>query len=337
MKNVILVDCKADELDDFKKGIEDETKEEWIIQSYISNGIRANLWKKMKRYIIYFYAPFKAFLKRKNYKNIIGWQQFYALIFCWFCMIFHVKKSFNVYIVNFTYKSKKGIIGKIYYKFMKKIVNSKYCDYIFVPSKQYIDYCEKELNVNKSKFVVLPFGVPDLYPKYKMYSIENNYAMAIGRSNRDFDWLIKNWNGIDYPLYIISDTYDVKDNLSSNIKLITDVSGEKQFEYFANCNIVILPIKDPNICSGDTVLLTGMCFEKNVIVTSPSTLAEMYIEDGGNGFLIDKNSGNLKELIKKILASHDTIGKKARESFIKNFSRYNMGINIGKKIIRNIK
>ena len=123
MKNVILTDSTKVELADLKKGIEDSTKDTWEIESYISNWGRTSLWKKIKRILVYFYAPLKVFFCRKKYENIIGWQQFYTLIYCFYCRIFHVKKRNNVYVLNFTYKKKNGIIGKIYYRFMKYRIN----------------------------------------------------------------------------------------------------------------------------------------------------------------------------------------------------------------------
>lgn len=332
MKNVILTDSTNEELVDLKKGIEDSTKDKWEIKSYISNWGRTSLWKKIKRILVYFYASLKVFFCRKKYKNIIGWQQFYTLIYCFYCRIFHVKKINNVYVVNFTYKEKNGIIGKIYYKFMKYILTSKYIDYLYVPSINYIKECAKKFNIEESKFKTLPFGIPDLYDKYKNKTIKEDFVLSIGRSNRDYDWLIKQWNEIKYPLYIISDTYKPSIKVPTNVTIIDNISGDNQYPYIISSKALILPIKVNNICSGDTVLLTAMSFKKNVIVTKNSTLAEMYIENGKDGFIVDKNSKELKNIIEKITNNKINLGHKARNKFIDNYSRYKMGNSIGKTI-----
>lgn len=292
MKNVILTDGEIDELIDFKKGIQEETKLSWIIESTISNWGRTNFWLKIKRYLVYFYVPFKVFLHRKDYNMIIGWQQFYALILAFYCRFFNVKKDFFIYVINFTYKDKKGILGKIYFRFMKYILQSKYIDRIYVLSIEYIDFCVKKLNIKKEKFCVVPFGVPDLYRKYKPLKETNEYILAIGRSNRDYDWLINEWSEINIKLYIISDEYKPVINIPNNVKIINNISGEEQYPYILGCKLLILPIKDSNICSGDTVLLTAMSFKKTVIITTPSTLAEMYIKDRINGLLVKKHMEN---------------------------------------------
>lgn len=333
MNNIILADCLEEELTDLKEGLEDSTKQNWKIYSTISNWGRTSLWKKIKRYLVYFLAPIKVFLKRKEFSKIIGWQQFYALIFAFYCNIFKVKKNFNLYVVNFTYKEKNGFVGKIYYKFMKNTINSKYIDLLYVPSKDYIDMCSRILDVSKEKFVVLPFGIPDQYNKYKNDYIKGNYYLSIGRSNRDYDWLIKEWKNIKETLYIVSDNYKPNFSVPNNIKIIDNVFGNMQYPYIMGCKALIIPIDIENICSGDTVLLTAISFKKIVIVTEKSTLAEMYVNNGEDGFVVSKNKGELTKLINLINHDNLKVGNKAREKYLNNYSRKIMGINIGKSIM----
>ena len=330
-RNVILADCIPEEIEDFREGLEKSTGLKWEVVSKVSNWGRTSRWMEIKRYFTYFFVPFAIFIHRKEYDNIVGWQQFYSLIFCFFCRLFHVKKKFKVYAINYTYKKKEGFVGKIYYHFMKYIITSQYLDKAMVPSKNYVEICSKQFDIDKDKFAVLCFGVRDIYSNYKNIVIED-IALSIGRSNRDYDWLIKEWKEIDYPLIIISDTYKVPKELPSNIRIIDSVSGEEQYPYIMKSNIIILPIDEPSICSGDTVLLTSMSFKKCVIVTTPSTLAEMYVKDGENGFIVKKESGELKKCIEKAIRNND-IARKARDSYLNNYSRWKMGSTTGDIIV----
>ncbi|OLA09383.1 MAG: hypothetical protein BHW12_04245 [Coprobacillus sp. 28_7] len=61
--------------------------------------------------LMYFYITFLYFLKRDQYDYILGWQQFYALVFCFWCRIFRTKKKNKVVVINFTYKQKSGFSG----------------------------------------------------------------------------------------------------------------------------------------------------------------------------------------------------------------------------------
>jgi len=155
---------------------------------------------------------------------------------------------------------------------------------------------------------------------------KEGYALAIGRSNRDYDYLIRTWEQIDYNLVIISDEY-IRSDLPDNITLINDVSGDAQYPWIANCNFMIIPIKDTSICSGDTVLLTAMSLEKTIFVTSPSTLAEMYVENGVNAIFISKDEEESRKTLQKYINNGmaNDIGILARKTFLEKYSRYAMG------------
>ena len=62
-----------------------------------------------------------------------------------------------------------------------------------------------------------------------------------------------------------------------------------------------------------------------VIITTPSTLAEMYIKDRINGLLVKKTHGELKKLVDMVEKENVNLGELARLSYKKNFSRFVMG------------
>ena len=92
-------------------------------------------------------------------------------------------------------------------------------------------------------------------------------------------------------------------------------------------------------CSGDTVLLKGMSFYKTVIVTIPSTLAEMYIENGVDGICLEKSKEKFKKGLIELIDNKKElykIGHNARKTFEEKYSRYKMGIDIGRLINNSI-
>ena len=165
-----------------------------------------------------------------------------------------------------------------------------------------------------------------------------NYSLSIGRSNRDFDFLVKVWsqpclkNNI---LVIASDTWKPNQDLPSNIIYRNDIKYKESFAWIKYSQICITPIDDINLCSGDTVLLTGMMFARPVVITKPSTLAEMYVEDGVNGVCIEKNTEKAALIISNLLnddEKRETLGNNARKCFLDKFSRKSMGIQLCKNI-----
>lgn len=329
-KNIILADCESEELQDFLEGLYLASERKYDICSKLCNQGRSE-WNNVKRYLIYTMYPIHFVMNRSKYDVIVAWQQFFAIFYAFYSRLFHLKKCNTLITVNFTYKPKNGVLGKIYSKFMHYSVSNEYMDYIHVPSNNYAALCSKEFGIDRKKFIVTPFGLPDSYEQWKNSIVkEKDYTLAIGRSNRDYDFLIEAWKKMPPTerLIIICDTYLCKDKPSENIIIKNDVTGDAQFPYIVNCKMMVIPIKDGSICSGDTVLLKAMSYGKPVAVTVPSTLGEMYIEDGVNGILIKKNFEEFTSKVGKILKSAEVqkmFSQNARESYEACYSRKAMG------------
>lgn len=330
--NIILADCCPEEVATFAEGCNSIANNPFKILSSISNWGHGGFIPNLRRYTTYFTFPFKIFLNRDKYNVILGWQQFYAINFALFCRLFHVRKRNVVIAANFTYKRKKGFIGKLYRAYMKFSCDNKYVDYFHVPSHNYVSVCCKELKIDESKFIVTRFGIPDTYEDMKNMKVPiDNYSLSIGRSNRDFDFLVNVWKQDclkDKILVIASDTWKPSTSLPENILYRNDIKYEESFAWINCCNLCITSIDDGSICSGDTVLLTGMMFAKPVVVTTPSTLAEMYVTDNENGMCISKDIKEAARKISNLLENKAEIlrlGNVARKSFVSNYSRYSMG------------
>lgn len=338
--NIILSDCTPEEIETFTEGCNTIFADsKFKIISSISNGSHKGVVKNFLRYLKYFTFPFVVFLNRKKYNVILGWQQFYAINFALFCRIFNVKKTNTIIIGNYTYKAKKGLIGGFYYKYMKYSCSNKYIDYIHVPSFNYAERNSRELNIPINKFIIQQFGIADMSD-----SIDNikapmeNYSLSIGRSNRDFDFLVKVWSQPcmeNHVLVIASDTWKPSNNLPRNVIYRNDIKYKESFVWIKHSKVCITPIDDINLCSGDTVLLTGMMFAKPVVITKPSTLSEMYVEDGINGICVEKNIEKAALIISDLLNDDErrkTLGSNARKCFLDKFSRKSMGVQLCSKI-----
>lgn len=327
--NIVIADGPAEEMEPFINEINKSKQDGFILKIHRADWQRINKWSETRRYFKYFAVPFEYFFRRKKYSVIVGWQQFYALIYCFYCSLFHVRKQNTVVAWNYTYKKKKGKFEKIYQWFMAKCMDPEYLDYIHVPSIENAELVSREFSFPRDRIIVTPFGVKDEYEKYHSCRCPegvkaDGYFLAIGRSNRDYDFLIRAWHEMDFPLIIISDIYKRK-TAHNNITIRNDISGEAQYPWIANCRGVIIPIADSTICSGDTVLLHAMSLKKIVVVTAPSTLAEMYVKDKKNGLAVTKDIREFRIMIQEILkGKYDHITENARESFLRNFSRENM-------------
>lgn len=337
-KNIILADCSPDEVQSFLEGLNSVSDIKFEIIYSISNWGRSGKLSNLSRYLKYFSFPFIVFKDIHKYGTILGWQQFYTINIAFYSRLFHIKKSNILGALNFTYKRKSGFVGKLYYWYMKYSCN-EYIDYYHVPSNLYADRVSKELGIKRNKFIVTCFGTPDVVSRHvNEVAPISNYSLAIGRSNRDFDFLLDVWlepSLAPYKLVIAADSWKPLKNLPKNVIHKTDITPEDSFKWIKCCNMNITPIADGNIASGDTVLLNGMMFAVPTVITEPSTLAEMYIKNGVNGVCLPKDIKKASEILSNLLSDKEELrrlGEAARNNYEEHYTRYQMAIQLGKEM-----
>lgn len=87
-KNVILVDFDVPCKWNFYEGLCETSQLNWEIKKCINNKNRIGKFSNLIRYIDYFSFSLYIFIRRKQYSNVIAWQQFYGLIFAFFASYF---------------------------------------------------------------------------------------------------------------------------------------------------------------------------------------------------------------------------------------------------------
>lgn len=333
-ENIILTDNSVEEMQQFKEGLEETSKIKFETHVMNANKGRTKKIDNIIRYIKYYIFPLKLFFNRKKVKRVVAWQQFYGLIYAFYCRLFKVKKCNYLYINVFIYREKKGLIGKIYYKFMKYIVTSDYIDKMSTTSKSECELYSKIFGVNVNKFVFTPFGVNSIEEKVRDIKCDENekFILALGRSNRDWNFLIDTLKNSEYKLKIICDELKVKEKYK-NIEIINNVCGQKSYEYIKKAFCVIIPIKNPEISAGQTVLLNSMQLKKPIIVTESRGLTDDYIVNGKTGFIIKKDKNELINVLKELYTSkelYNEIANNAYNIYKEKYSIKALGKIVGK-------
>ena len=322
-KNVILCDCNPPEKWSFQNGVVESSKMAWERIEKVNNNQKGR-FAGIKRYIRYFTFSFHSFCNRKKYKNIIAWQQFYGLIYAFFCRLFHVKKVNNLFIMIFIYIPKKGFKGKIYKKFMRYMVTSKYIDKIIVFSSTEAKRYSEELDVDENKFVFLPFG-DDVIESNTKVELEDGFIFTSGYSNRDYDFLIDTLSGTSYVTRIYGKTNYCNDNIIMSDEYI----GPKLDSMLKKCKLVVVPLKE-NRESGQFTILHAMQAGIPVIATDTDCMKD-YIQDGVNGFLCPNNKEKWLEKI-NLLYSDEELYKKLSDNCKRIYAEKHTLIALGKNV-----
>lgn len=274
----------------------------------------------MERYLAYFKIGFRMFLDRKNIQNIISLQQFYGIIFAFFCRLFRVKKVTKVGVVSFIYKPKKSFYGNMYFYFINYCVNSKYIDKLYVHSTKEVEFYTDIFGLSTSKIEYLPLGIVEIECNN---SQTEDFFLSAGNSNRDFDFLVNNWNQ-NRKLLIISGEYPTFNK--DSIKSIGYSS--KYIEYLSKCYAVIISLDTNEMSAGQLVILQSYMFGKPVICTKTDGICDYLVN--GAAISIDKDGNELDSAIKTLLNKniYDVYSTNCKRIFREKFTLTSMGKSI---------
>lgn len=219
---------------------------------------------------------------------------------------------------------------------MKYIVNSKYIDKIICHSANEIEYYNDIFHPTQcGKFQYVKLGYEDIGTNYK--NMKKEYIVAVGRSNRDYEFLIKALRNTSYELYIICD--NMKEcTKQNNIHVLRNCYGDEMINFMTQ-SFCVVPLKDANMSDGQLVILQVLSLGKPIVVTSSKGI-EDYIENGKNGLVIEKTPQDLYDALNQLKDEkiYNGISLNARKSFEKEFSKKQEFKNLGeivRKYVRN--
>lgn len=293
---------------------------------------------KIRRIIGWIVFPIKLFCRRKNYEIIVSWQQMFGLFFAFYCRLFRVKKRTKLYIMTFIYKPKKEYVGGMYHKFMTYIVQSKYIDKLIVFSKNEIEYYTKIFGIPEDKFFFTPLTISwEKEPKYDESLRKQKYVFSTGRSNRDYNKLIRVFGEVKYSLHIACDTLDSKLS-STNVRIFTDMFRDDMRHHMYNAHCIAISLDNPNVSSGQLVFLQAMQMKKPIVCTRCPSV-EDYLLDGYNALLVNSDE-EWKEAIERLYNDfelYETLSANAYKEYIEKYSAEGKAKSIGLMIKEDLK
>jgi len=234
----------------------------------------------------YLYIGIKAFLKRKDYDIVMGWQQVGGLAYGFFKRI-----SGSLYpklvIMKFTYPTRKNpLIRQFRFSFVRFVLKS--ADALWCHSSREVETRRIMFDLPKSKVKTVPMvltDISDYATAMPISSSEGSYILSVG-NERDYGLLSRVAEIIHYPFKIVCQPYNVKNIAFPGHVEVIHAYGETVMRLFQNARLVVIPIKDPTRPGGEGVMLESFSFGKAVVITQTVTSVD-YIENGRNGFLVD--------------------------------------------------
>lgn len=335
--NVILSDREARACETFRRGLEEGSGEKWAVWACVSNKGRSRGYNVV-RYFKYLFFPLLAYWRRGRYGTVFAWQAFYAVGFDFYARLLGGKVGNRVVGRNLVYRAKGGVLGRIYLKWLKYALGRR--GEFLVSASVYGGTLSEALGLPAERFTYIPFGKEDFTEtdEAKGARRENadwaagSYLLALGRSNRDYDWLVESVAGTGRRLQIISDEYRPK-RLPENVRVSNGLSGLAVLPYLRDASAMVLPVKDASVTAGETVLMMAYMFSKPVVVTGPSLLAEDYVEEGRTGLVIPKTAEALRAALARLEGEAglaERLGRGARTVYEERYSELDYGRRVGR-------
>lgn len=325
--NYILSD--ADTPEDFIKGVERETKQRWNVIEKLGPMSKT----KIRRVISFYITPLIFLITHPKAKNVIAWQQFFGILSTFYNRYIFRRRNLSVVIMTFIYKPKLGFTGKLFYKMVNSAVCSKYVKAIVVFSQNEIEYYEKLFPKAKGKFNFVKLGIEVDNSDYTDIRLaKQDYFFATGISNRDYEFLIDVFSGIDTQLKIACP--NVKNPPHNNIEILNNCFKAEMKRYLFNCKAVVIPLKDPNISSGQLVFIQAMQFGKPIIITD-SKPAKSYLKHNTDALVLPNELSSWRQGIKKLNYDNElyyNMSTHNRERGLTDFSIAALGENVGRLV-----
>lgn len=332
-RNIVLMDNRPEEMTPFLRGLEQATGQSWSAGVCITNGGRKSPLSELVRYGKYFAYSFQIFRKRREYGCIVAWQAFYGLIFAFWCRLFRVPKENTLVVLHLTCREKPGLAGWLYHRFLRYILTGGYVDRYTCTAREHGRHCAAEFGLPEEQFWFLPFGVGDLTTTLGPGK-RGDYLLSIGRSNRDWDFLIRALDGCGYPVRLVCDTLEERP-LPENMTLHRRVWQEESWRWIRDCAAVVIPVLDSTIPAGETVLLQAMCFGKPVIAARSDGVWADYLVDGQTGLVVAKERKALLEAVDRLMtdpALYCRISENSRREYRERFSLEGYGRRTGERL-----
>jgi glycosyltransferase involved in cell wall biosynthesis len=260
---------------------------------------------KLSKLPIYTYAIFK----RKNLKIfkqsdfvILSNDRvaFSSLPMIWLTKISNPNVSFSFFVMGLFSNFPKYQIQTIFRNILIKIMLKRVDKIFFLGKREYIFACKNFISY-KQKFIFLPFSIDvDFWsdPSNETDAVKKDILFIGNDGNRDYKFVVKLAKDLpEYNFIFISEKINQNDNLPENVRLVNGSWGNEQLsdeeirKYYKDVKLTIVPLKNTNQPSGQSVTLQSMAAGTPVLITRIDGFWDVdKFTDGKHITFIEKNT-----------------------------------------------
>jgi len=261
-------------------------------------------------------------IRARSYDIVVFWDPIIAFVLG----IFHslgVRRHPKLILIGMIYtKRQNRVIGALRrwcYRYIAGTMDHIICHSNFERE----DYAQRfKTSVTKFSYVPLAIGMSTKFNNDQRTANTNGgYIVSAGRTNRNYVALIRAASELNYPLKIVADYTDGGLPHNENVSIIRNAYGFDYLRLLRDARFVVIPLKERDHSSGQTVLLQAMKLGKTVVFTKTRWSAD-YISNGENGVEVDTDNAQALRNVLQYLYTHpekcSEIGEKAKESVAQN-------------------
>jgi glycosyltransferase involved in cell wall biosynthesis len=319
LKLVILVNWKDEGDWSLLRHLKSTTQNVDVLQPVSFKHPFGRRLTRLSSYLSEFYVPLLASIRRKRFDIIISWQMRIGICYGILKRIVHSQKLPVHIIQDFHIDLTQT---RRFYRFNLALLKLALpgIDYFCCTSTEEEAIYSRMFHIPRDRIVFLPlvespsnFAEPS-HPK-------KDYIFSFGKSDRDFDTLIRSVTPLNIKTYILSRQYKPKLPVPENVCIIREYVCDKEMvKWIASSRIVVLPLKDYRISAGQISMLEVMALARPLIITENMATKEYAVHQQSALFF---KAGNDQELAEQIqyLWNHrefaEQIGQQARQAALK--------------------
>lgn len=331
LKLAILINWKEEGSGAFLDLFQNKAQDYDILQPVSFQHSAGGRLDNTSRYLSEFYLPLLAVIRRKGFDVVVSWQMRIGVCYGILKRIVHPRKPPVHIIQDFHIDLTQD---RWLYRFQLSLLKWAIpgIDFFCCTSTEEEAIYSRMFHIPRSRIVFLPLVESSSSFEEPSRPIED-YIFSYGKSDRDYDTLIRSVAALNLKTFILSQQYQPKFPMPENVCIIRGyVSGKELVQWIASSRMVVLSLKDYRISAGQISMLEVMALARPLIVTENMATKEYAVHQQTALFF---KAGNDKELAGHIqyLWDHretaEQIGLQARRAAMKfNNHRKNVFNNL---------